>query len=107
MGAGTKGQAGVENDLQPVGGFLRQPVGQHHDALADLLGRVIVLPAFLPVGFGEGGGGHGQSQLLYRRVQTLPTVIVGVLQIQLDPRKPLKLFLQPLVDVIPVRPVFL
>lgn len=105
--AGAEGQAGVENDFEPVGGFLRQPVGQHHNALADLLRRVIVLPAFLPVGFGEGGGGHGQTKLVHRRVQTLPTVIVGVLQIQLDPGKPLKLFLQPLVDVIPVRPVFL
>ena len=106
MGAGTEGQAGVENDLQPVGGLLRQPVGQHHNALADLLGRVIVLPAFLPVGFGEGGDGHGQTELVHRRVQTLPTVIVGVLQIQLDPGKPLELFLQSLVDVIPIRPIF-
>ena len=107
MCAGAEGQAGIQHDGGAATRVFSIPVGNDDQVLAHLHGGVVVLPAFLPVGFGEGGDIHLQTQFVDSAFQTVQSGGVSVLQIDLDPGQTLEPLLEVLIDVVPVVPVAL
>ena len=84
VSAGAEGQTRVEDDLLPTRFLLRQPVGEDYQIFAHLLGRIAVLPAFLPVGLRQGLCFHGKSQFGNRVPKPGKAGLVAFLQVQLD-----------------------
>ena len=108
MVAGAEGNARVQNDLFPVRFVrIRQPHGQDYQGVADLLGRIVLLTALLPLLLGQyalhGGNAVGGAQ----GAEPVMGGGVRLVQVQLDAGQALQFLLQFLVDIVPAVPVFL
>ena len=106
--AGAEGNARVQNDLFSVRFVrIRQPHGQDYQGVADLLGRIILLAALLPLLLSQyalhGGNAVGGAQ----GAEPVMGGGVRLVQVQLDAGQTLQFLLQFLVDIVPAVPVFL